>query len=203
MPGKGVTAGALGVGWEAGEFLAVVGVIAAAVPPFLTELLAHAHLVVGGDAYIAGIEEGVEFFGQNDSVLDMVTPRAEVGLDMSGVEDRNSVLASDGALVLVGAEEPQAEGTLTFAHDDVTNGESPLIHIERNEALGQVGRYVDLVRGNGRVQARFPTRVAFGFALDDVRRPALLLTPGNPAFGGPIDGVTKDETADWFGPDGG
>jgi hypothetical protein len=57
----------IGIGGEADELLAVVGVVAAAVVVVGAEAVGDADDVVGGDADVAVVEEGVELLGEDDA----------------------------------------------------------------------------------------------------------------------------------------
>jgi hypothetical protein len=69
-----------GVAREDGEAAAVVLVVAAAVGPALADGGRDAHVEVGRDGDESLVEEGVEFLGEEQAVLDVAAARAEVGL---------------------------------------------------------------------------------------------------------------------------
>ena len=115
------------------EGLPVVRVVPLAVAPLLAEPLGDADLVVGGDADVALVEEGMELLRQQQAVLDVVACRTQVRLDVSGVENRLGVLGGYGALAVVGTKQAEPERALTLPLYVLTEHELPFVHVDQLE----------------------------------------------------------------------
>ena len=72
--------------------------------------------MLGRHRDISAVKERVKLLGQQHAVLDMITRRTKVWLNMCSIEYRLSVFASDRALTTVCIKQAKAKAPLTFAH---------------------------------------------------------------------------------------
>jgi hypothetical protein len=92
--------------------------------------------VIGRNGHVAVVEEGVELPGEEQAVLDMVAARAQVGLDVCGVQDQLGALAGEGAAAAVACDgvvralEPEEDGgaQLELLHGPQRHGR-PEVHL--------------------------------------------------------------------------
>lgn len=151
VPGECVAA-RLGRGarWDVLESLSVVRVVSPSVVPVGAQAIADADFIVRRDADVALIEEGVELFGEEEAVLDMVAARSEVRLDVRCVEDGTRVLTGYRAAAIVSSEEAKTESALAFTFDELPKCERAVIDLEGLEAFRQITRNRGSVFEHGR-----------------------------------------------------
>lgn len=94
------------------------GHVGLAVVEVVLEAAADEEAAVGGDGYVAGVEEAVDVGAEEEAVVETVVASFGYGTDVGGVQDGEGLLPGDGAaaLVVVGHQDP--EGPLAQAGTD-------------------------------------------------------------------------------------
>lgn len=90
----------------------MVLVLVLAVVEVLLQPRADHHPEVGGYRHVAPVEQGVDVGAQKEAVIDSVGAAFAHGLDVGSLEDREDLLAGDGATLLVDVGNEEAEGSL-------------------------------------------------------------------------------------------
>ena len=124
----------------------------------------------------------VKLFGQQHSILNMITRGTEVGLNMCRVEHRYRVFACDRALIAVGIEQSKAKPSLTLT-DSLRALIAPTttIRLDELKAIGEFTRTNTCARADLRHQTRGLNRVVHTHPPNNVGGESLVDTPRNPA----------------------
>lgn len=139
----------------------------------------------------------MELLGQEQAILDVVAPHAEVRLDVGRIQDRLGALAGDGAAAAISIQQPGAKGALAFALDATRGDHGTLVRFERLEGLDEIrGRLLLIGADVGQEQVGLG-RIPLGRTPDDVRPPSTVVAPRQPAILGPETCVSKDGAAQW------